>query len=183
MSTTRTITTADELGALPDEDVRRVLIRGKLYEMSPTAPWHGHVGARITSYLVQFVERHGLGVALTAETGFVLSATPDTVLAPDAAFVRQEKLPPADEWDRFFRFAPDLAVENVSPFDRGPSVQQKVSECLRAGTRMVWVVDPRRKTVTVHSSDQPQRVLGGADQLDGGDVLPGFRLPLRDLFR
>jgi Uma2 family endonuclease len=177
------ITTAEQLEALPDDDCRRVLIRGELYEMSPTGWRHGQLAARTTRYLFEYVEAHKLGVVLAAETGFVLTRDPDTVLAPDVAFVRNERVPPEEAQDRFARLAPDLAVEIVSPSDRGPDVHEKVMEYLEAGVRLVWIVHPRPHTVTLYTPDRTGRILTESEALDGGEVLPGFRLALTSLFR
>jgi Uma2 family endonuclease len=103
-------------------------------------------------------------------------------MAPDASFARADRLREVDE-DHFIPLAPDLAVEVISPSDRTGYTRAKVSEYLHAGVRLLWLVDPRRRMVTVHTPDGAARVLRIEDELDGGDVLPGFRLPLTDVFR
>ena len=113
-----------------------------------------------------------------AETGFVLAREPDTVRAPDVAFLR----PGRAVGDAYIDGAPDLAVEVVSPGDRPGYVRERVAEWLEAGTEVVWVVDPRTQTVAVHVAVQPTRVLGAMDTLRGDPVLPGFELPLARLF-
>jgi Uma2 family endonuclease len=114
--------------------------------------------------------------------GFVLRRDPDTVRAADIAFICADRLPPEGLPFGFFEGAPDLAVEILSPFDRYPDLLRKVSQWLEAGTRLVWVVDPARRTVTAFQSDGTLRLLDESAELDGGDVLPGFRHPVRDLF-
>jgi Uma2 family endonuclease len=104
------------------------------------------------------------------------------VLAPDVAFVRADRLPAEEEADRFARLAPDLAVEIISPSDTGPEVDEKVGLYLGAGVPLVWVVDPRRKTVRVWKGDGTDRLLSEDDELDGGEVLPGFRILVSRLF-
>ncbi len=116
------------------------------------------------------------------EIGFVLAVAPDTLLAPDVSYTREDWLPPESARGRFLRLAPDLAVEVLSPTDTAAEIAEKVSLYLEAGTRLVWVVDPRRRTVAVHTPDRVARTLVVGDTLDGGDVLPGFVLPLAELF-
>lgn len=104
------------------------------------------------------------------------------MLAPDLAFVRGERLPPREQWQGFLRLAPDLAVEILSPNDRAGYVTDKVMAYLDAGTQLVWLVDPRRHLVTVYTADRLARLLRSGESLDGGAVLPGFALPLDELF-
>ncbi|MBI2756222.1 MAG: Uma2 family endonuclease [Chloroflexi bacterium] len=118
-----------------------------------------------------------------AETRFLLARGPDVVLGPDAAFVRTERLPPEAERDGFLALAPDLVVESVSPSDRAGYVQDKIMEYLDAGVRLVWLVDPRRRTVTEYQADGTARVLRETDRLGGGDVLCEFNVPIADLLR
>ena len=120
---------------------------------------------------------------MTTEIGFVLTDDPDTVRAPDLAFIRNERLPAAEVEHRYFRGAPDLAVEVTSPNDSYSEVREKVAEWLEHGTRRVIVVDPRRRNVTVHRPDGTVTDLGIDDTLDGEDVVPGWQLAIRDLFR
>ena len=117
----------------------------------------------------------------TAEAGFQLAHDPDTVRAPDVAFVRAERFPPGGV-KGFFQGAPDIAVEVVSPSDRASEVAAKVRDWLQAGCSMVWVVDPENRTVTVHRSRKDITVLTEADMLTGGDVLPEFSMPVLTIF-
>jgi Uma2 family endonuclease len=116
------------------------------------------------------------------EPGFILAVNPDTVRAPDVAFITHERLAPTGVPTGYFRGVPDLAVEVVSPNDRYTDVAEKIAEWLEYGVRMVVVVDPRRKAVDVHRPGQPTRTLGMDDTLDGEDVVPGWSLAVRDLF-
>ena len=172
--------TAEDLARLEDGAARYDLIRGELIKLNPAGFRHGNLAAAFAQYLRDFVRREHLGVVVGAETGFRLG--PDTVLGPDAAFVRSDRLPPESEWDAFLPLAPDLAVEIVSPSDRATYVMDKVMEYLDAGVRMVWIVEPRRRTVTIYRADHAARVLTEADALDGEDVLPGFSLPVAEFF-
>jgi Uma2 family endonuclease len=172
--------TADQLLDISANSACRYdLIRGELIEMSPAGGRHGRVAIRIGRFLDEFVDRNSLGACFGAETGFVLAERPDTVLGPDAAYVRADRIPPDDEQDRYWRVVPDLAVEVVSPSDR----PGQLSEYLEAGVRLLWVIEPRQRTVTVYTPDRNARVLRESDALDGGDVLPGFTVAVSELFR
>jgi Uma2 family endonuclease len=181
MATTQ-LTTIEDVAQLGDKPGRFDLIRGELICMSPSGARHGIISARIAAFLIAHTNVSNLGSVFGAETGFVLSRNPDVLLAPDVAFVRKERLPEDDELDGYLEIAPDLVVEIVSPSDRLRDVSDKVMEYLQAGVGLVWVVEPRRKLVNVYLPDYTSRILTGDDELDGGDVLPGFRLPLSGIF-
>ena len=187
MSTSQTkLMTADELDALPTYgpggDRRYELIRGELKVMSPTKPLHGIVCARIAARLFNYVEERDLGEVFGAETGFLVETDPDSVVGADAAFVSSERLAAVERFDKFFPFAPDLAVEVLSPSNTVQEMDEKVALYFAAGSRLVWVVNPKRRTVAAYRSPLDVRILGGTDALDGGDVLPGFNLDLSKLF-
>jgi Uma2 family endonuclease len=130
-----------------------------------------------------FVRQHRLGVLFAAETGFKLFRDPDTVRAPDVAFVAQARIP-ADGVPKtgYWEIAPDLVAEVVSPNDSWAEVQDKVSDYLAAGVRLVWVVEPSTQTVTAYRSFKQAQIVTVAETLDGEDVVPGFSLPLAQLF-
>lgn len=170
------ITTADEL--LRAGDISRCeLVRGRLVMMNPTA---GRIAGILALMIGSHVPANSLGAFGGAETGFLLSRDPDTVRAPDVAFVGAGREPATT--GRFFPGAPDLAVEVLSPDDRPREVREKVAEWLAAGTGAVWVVDSRLRTVTVRGPSTRPRVFREADALRGGDVLPGFAAAVRDIF-
>jgi Uma2 family endonuclease len=174
--------TADDLAQL-DEDARYELVRGELRVMEPPPfPDHGSVAMRLSVALANYVYAHSLGEVFTAETGFILRRDPDTVRAPDIAFLRAERMPPGGFGRRYGDGAPDLAVEVRSPSDRVPQLWQKVDDYLATGARAVWVVDPEARTVAVHDPGRPVRLLAEADTLDGGAVLPGFACPVSSIF-
>ena len=176
--------TAEEFFALPEEiRDRHELVRGRLEELDTVPPGirHGRVMARIVHVLMQYVEPRGLGMVVGGDAGFILERAPDTVRGPDVAFMRADRVPPDDELDGFADLAPDLAVEVLSPRDRPGRVRAKVADYLSAGVRLVWVVDPRARTVVVHAPDRPPRRHTTADRLDGGDVLPGFSYSVGEL--
>lgn len=180
MATTTLLTAADLL-ELPDDGVRHELIHGELTGMNPTGFEHLDLSGLLIHRLRGFASERGLGI-VGGEAGFVLAHDPDTVLAPDIVFVRADRLPPREERQGFLDLAPDLAVEILSPSDRAVDVNAKVVIYLEAGVRLVWIVDPRRHTVTAYAADRTARVLVEGDDLDGGEALPGFRLPLTELF-
>lgn len=181
MATQIRLVTADELLQM-QSDVRCELIEGEIQEMSPSGRTHGRIASRFHSRLGRFVHENGLGEAYVADTGFRIETDPDTVLAPDAAFVTAEHEAQAIGDEGFFPGAPDLALEVISPSDRYSEVAAKVQKYLRAGTGMVVVVDPPKRTVIVHRSHADVLILKEDDVLDGGDVVPGWTLPVRELF-
>jgi len=119
---------------------------------------------------------------VTGDVGFRLATDPDTVRAPDVAFVRRERVLAAGRVTGYWSGAPDLVVEVISPNDLYTEVEEKVAECLEHGARLVFVLNPRRRTVAVHRPDRPLRTLTVDDTLDGEDVVPGWTLPVRALF-
>ena len=177
-------TTAEELLRMPDDGFRYELVRGELRKMAPAGNKHGYLALRIASRLERHVEENSLGKAYAAETGFKLSSDPDTVRAPDAAFVSQTRLEEVGEVEGFWPGAPDLAVEVISPFDTHTEVVEKALAWLEAGCRMVLAVDPSRRTVTVYRALDDIRILRGeaGETLDGADVIPGWSLPVAELF-
>ena len=174
--------TAEELLTLPDSDTRRELVRGVLVTMSPSALPPTIVGGNIFARLWNFLRRRRLGACGFADAGFKLASDPDTVRAPDIWFLRAERIPP-DGIPRggYWEGAPDLAVEVLSPTDRFTDVLRKAQDYLNAGTRLVWIVDPEGRSAAVFRPDAAPLLLGETGTLDGGDVLPGFSVRLRDV--
>lgn len=182
MSTHIQPTTADELLRLPDDGKRRELIAGELREMTPAGHEHGRVTMRLAGPLSVFVEAHQLGAVYAAETGFLIAENPDTVRAPDIAFVSRSRLAQIFQTRGYFPGAPDLAVEVISPTDSYSDVESKVEQWLDAGSRMVVVADPRNRTVKVYRTITDITVLTAAGIFDGSDVVPGFKLPVGQMF-
>jgi Uma2 family endonuclease len=181
MSTTPTLATADELFRLPDDGFRYELVRGEVRRMPPAGSEHGAVAINVAVVIDQFVRAHSLGVVFGAETGFKIASDPDTVRAPDLAFVRRERIPEGGIPKEFWPGAPDLAVEVISPSDTYAEVEEKVNDWLDAGTRLVLVLNPRSRTATVHTSRMNVMRLTEADLLTGGEVLPGFTCRVAEL--
>lgn len=177
--TIEAVMTADALFALPDDGLRRELVEGEVVTMAPAGGEHGVQSLRIGATLLRWVEQHG-GLAYGAETGFVVSHQPDTVLAPDAAFIAPGRVPART--DRFVEVVPDLVVEVVSPSDQPSAVLAKVGRWLEAGVQVVWLVWPRRRQLQVWRSPTEAVTLQRDDTLTEPDLLPGFALPLSRLF-
>jgi Uma2 family endonuclease len=184
MATTQPkLTTADELWAVGDDECRYDLIEGELYRMSPASPKHGAVVQRFSTSLGIYLRANPIGEAYGAESGFRLARDPDTVLAPDAAFVRTEKIPPDDQQDGFWDVVPDLVVEVISPSDTVRYLVDKVAAYLEAGVSVVLTIDPKRFTVSAHTQDGIARTLQVGDVLELPDILPGFAVPVSEIFR
>lgn len=185
-ATTTKLMTADELLVLPhhDEhgDFRCELIRGELKRMSPTGLEHGILCARLAALLINFVDMQKLGTVCGAETGFKLESDPDTVVGADVAYISRERLRMVKNVSKFFPGAPDLAVEVISPGNTVTEIDEKIDQYFRADTRLVWIVNPNRRTVGVYTSPIEVKILREDDALDGGAVLPGFRCELAELF-
>ncbi len=156
------------------------LIRGEVYEMSKPGPRHAQLQSRLNFWLFRHVHAQALGEVLN-ESGYKLGASPDMVRAPDVSFLRSARATEARQ-ARFLTDAPDLAVEINSPNDVMSEVLDKARWWLRHGTRQVWIVDDKTRTVTVYLPDGAARVYGDGDTLVAEALLPGFALPLAELF-
>ena len=174
--------TADELLQMPHDGVRRELVHGELREMTPAGHDRGYIVSDLGLLIGQYVKAHDLGRMYAAATGFRVETDPDTVLAPDVAFVAKERVGIGAGVRGFFPAAPDLAAEVISPNDRYSDVAEKVEQWLAAGTRVVLVVDPPTRSVAAHRASRPVLRLSGADVIDLDDVIPGLSIPVRDLF-
>jgi Uma2 family endonuclease len=176
------LTTADDLWKIPRGRDRRELVRGELKIEPLAGAIHGIVSATITSSLHQFVTKHQLGLVVGTGIGFQIATDPDTVRAPDAAFIRRARIPSTKLPERYWPGAPDLAVEVVSAGDTVEELDEKVADWLNAGSLAVWIVKPKTQTVTVYSAPSVLTVLTADDEIDGGDLLPGFRYRVADVF-
>jgi Uma2 family endonuclease len=174
------LTAADvERISLPGKQVE--LVRGQLLVREPPGTRHGAIAAKLGYYLSDFVQRHALGIVFAQDTGFKISRDPDTVRAPDVAFVgrdRTDRIPARG----YAEVAPDLLAEILSPDDAPAEVLAKVADWLAAGTTLVWLVDPQRSEVHVYRRDGSLSVLRENDSLEGDDVLPAFTCPVIDVF-
>ena len=176
------IWTAEDLLALADDENRYELVRGKLIMMPPASPRLGKFASRLDRALGIYVEEQELGEIYTADPGFELESDPQTIRAPDVAFGRQERIPPAGEPEGFWAIAPDLVIEIVSPTETAQMTHEKVADYLRAGTRLPWLIYPASQEAMEYRPPMEARRLTVEDDLDGGDVVPGFCYPLKKLF-
>ncbi|MGH8605976.1 MAG: Uma2 family endonuclease [Gammaproteobacteria bacterium] len=174
--------TSDELLRMPNDGHRYELLDGELRKMAPAGQKHGRIIINITTPLDQYVRANQLGAVYAAETGFQLTRNPDTVRAPDVAFVSSERLAKLGEVEGYWPGAPDLAVEVISPSDSYADVEDKVFDWRTAGTRLVIVVNPRKRAVMLYKSLSEISVLTEGDTIDANDVVPGWKLPVRNVF-
>lgn len=174
--------TAEDMYDLPHDENKYELSSGLLIRMPPTGFRHSSVALRIGALLHQYAEETDLGRVSGADSGFILQRNPDIVRAPDAAFVTKARMPTYGEPEGFMELAPDLAVEVVSPWDRDRQLNRKIKEYFAAGTRLVWVVYPDTRTIYVYRSADQVRAVDEKSELDGEDVLPGFRCPVSRCF-
>ena len=167
----------EDLADLPEEsDIRRELVRGSMVCEPPPGIYHGNRAGRVFSILDDWVTSRSLGF-VTVEGGFILERNPDTVRAPDVAFIAADRLEEGmAHGGRWFDGAPDLAVEVVSPSRTRRELDERVRDYLRAGTRLVWVIDPEAEVVEVHRPDEKTGRVGRRGMLTGGEVLPGLAL-------
>ena len=182
MSATTQTMTADELFLMKDDGFRYDLVKGDLRKMSPAGSEHGAIIVRLTVALGQYVEENELGEVFAAETGFKLASNPDTVLGPDLAFVSNEKIPPTGIPVKFWPGAPDLAAEVISPGNTRREIEEKIEEYLASGVSLVWIINPKHRTVGVHRANSELVVLTESDILDGENVVPGFQYGIARLF-
>lgn len=174
--------TAEDLAGLPDDGHRYELIQGELRQLPPAGEEHGYIAAEFAAELRNYVKARDLGRVYAAETGFKLSSAPDTVRAPDVAFVSKKRLEVVPPGKGYRPDAPDLVAEVISPHDLYTEVSAKVAEWLDAGCRMVVVLNPRTREVLVHTSRVDVKVLTLDDTLEGGEVVPGWSLLVRAIF-
>jgi Uma2 family endonuclease len=180
MSQTETLT-ADQLLRLRLPGKQTELLRGVLVVREPAGYRHGRIAARLAKILMDHVDDGDLGCVLAAETGFKLASDPDTVRAPDIAFIRRERLPEPPP-TAYAELAPDIAVEVLSPGDQPGEVLAKVADWLSAGSRLVWVVDPERRQARVYRADGSESLATEDGALYGEDVIPGFTCTLEAIF-
>jgi Uma2 family endonuclease len=181
MVTTTKPVTVEELWEMRNELYRLALIDGTLYRLHGAGLLHGLVTTEFCFQIAHHVKTKRLGSAF-AVTGFRLFPDRETTLFPEVAFVREKRLPPREERERFLNLAPDLAVEIYAPTDRIKILQKKLDAYAEAGTPLVWVAYPRRRSISVHPLGREPFELAPVDILDGDDVLPGFSIRVGELF-
>ena len=174
--------TVEEFLAASTPEGKAELVRGELRVTPPAGAPHGAAAANLMFALGMYARQHGLGRVFGDGFGYELVRFPHTVRVPDASFVRAERLPPGGLGPGLLKLAPDLAIEVLSPSETASELEEKLDDFLTSGTPLIWVVDPVRRTVRIVSSDAPVRILHEGDVLDGGSVVPGFTMPVADIF-
>lgn len=177
---TPALRTAGDLLRFHEPGKTAELVHGALIVREPPGTWHGRCSNRLAYRLTQLVERHGLGEVFGQDTGFKIEREPDTVRAPDVAFVARERLAEIPK-EGYAELAPDWVAEILSPVDRPGEVLEKVGQLLSAGVRLVWVLDPIRREARVYRADGTVSIVGPDEELDGEDVFPGFRCALGEI--
>ena len=181
MVTAVKLITADELLLMPRDGRRYELLRGVLVEKMPTGDPHGDTVIRIALALGNYAEANDYGECRAGEPGYRLERDPDTVRAPDVAWIASGRIPAGTQG--YPALSPDLAVEVKSPGNSYAELAAKAGMWLSYGSREVWVADPERVTITVYRPYQEPVTLGEDETLEGGDLLPGFAAPVWKLFR
>jgi Uma2 family endonuclease len=179
-ATRKRVWTDEEMEALPKDGHKYELLEGELI-MGPVHANHSVICARLVALLVDFVQKHRLGEVYDSSAGFRLSE--EVLLSPDISFVskaRSRKILVAP--DKFLQGAPDLAVEVLSPSDRMQRIHRKLDHYFERGTRLVWLVNWRIEQVHLYTPDNIQALTRPTDILTGGDVLPGFKCRLAQIF-
>ncbi|RJP34937.1 MAG: Uma2 family endonuclease [Candidatus Omnitrophota bacterium] len=182
MTVTMQQMTAEELLRMPNDGFCYELIQGELKKMSPPGSQHGRIAFNVSLSLGQHVKMKKSGVVYAAETGFKITSNPDTVRAPDVAFVKRERVQEVGDIVGYWPGAPDLAVEVISPSDVYSEVEEKVFDWLEAGAQMVIVVNPPGRLITVFRSRTNIVMLTENDTLDAGDVIPGWSIAVNEIF-
>lgn len=174
--------TAAELERYPVPNKQTELLRGKLVVREPPGTLHGLISGTLTLFLGDYVRRNGLGMVCGQDTGFKIESNPDTVRAPDVAFISRNRLaqiPPRG----YAPLAPDLVAEILSPDDRPAEVLAKVADWLEAGTRLVWVIDPAVPEARIYRGDGTLSLVGANGMLEGEGTIPGFSCTLAEITR
>jgi Uma2 family endonuclease len=183
MATTEKLVTAEELWRMPEpsDGSRYELWEGELIQMTPAGGRHGQTTLAVGTILRTFVKKKQLGHVVSNDTGIFTRKAPDTVLAPDLAYWSRERLPEMPEG--FVDVPPDLAVEVVSPSDSQSYVHRKVLHYLDHRVPLVWVVDPKARTVTAYRSRKDVRILDEGEEITGDDVVPGWSCRVGEFFQ
>ena len=174
--------TIEEFKRLPLEGRRWELLDGKVVQMEP----HGLETSAVTASLLYFIGSHArntdLGIVLDAGCGYRCWPGRETVRVTDGSFTRHETIPADRDGRDFPHWAPDLIVEVFSPFERASTMIGRVAMFLQAGSQLVWIVDPANQFVTAFSQRAALWTVGAGEMLEGGDILPGFSVPVAEVF-
>jgi len=173
--------TGEELGRHPELDPCE-LVNGRVVPMAPVGHIHGSIEFRLGAELVAYADESRRGVAMGGEVGIYTGRDPDTVRAADALFITHERYGRRGP-GAFLDVVPELVVEILSPEDRAGQVMTKIRECLSIGVDRVWLIDGRRRQIRIYRSPEQAETLEIGDTLHDEEILPGFSLPLSDLFQ
>lgn len=177
------LTTAEELWVIPDEPGKRFeLVEGEVTEVPSAGALHAMIVALLYRLLDDYARQRDLGLVLPDGLAYVLRRNPDQLRIPDVSFIAWDLVPEEGVPEGFWKGAPTLAVEVVSPNDRAEDIHARVQDYLDAGSRQVWVLWPRNSSMSIHHLGADTRNLLPDDMLDGGDILPGFSARVSDLF-
>lgn len=176
-----TLSTAEDLMKLSAKG-RYELIKGVIYEMSPSGERHGFIASKTGYIISKYVYENNLGIVTAAETGYKLSSDPDTVRAPDVAFKSNKRLEEGGISEGYSDIMPELVVEVNSPSDSYGKVMKKVNHWLSSGVSQVWVVDPEEKNVIIYDKGGKHTIFENYDILEGGEILPGFKCRVSEIF-
>jgi Uma2 family endonuclease len=182
MATTEKLLTAEEFEQLPDDGKRYELIDGELREVAPTVNWHGEVEINLGTLLNVHVRAQGLGRVSCGEVLYVVRRNPDRVRAADIAFIRQDRVPPLEARQHIMEVIPDLVAEILSKHDTIEEISDRIDDWLNAGVRMLWIVDPFRRTVTIYQPGHDPVLLSERTTLQGDPVVPEFHCPVAEIF-
>lgn len=174
--------TADDLLEMYSQGIKGELIRGVLHETVATGGLHGDIAFALGSEIRVYVRPRRMGRVGGTDAGILLERNPDTVREPDIYYISADKLPLDLQVSGYFDVVPDMVAEIFSPSDRPRDFDAKIQMWLDFGVRMVLAIYPQTRTITTRQPSRPPVTLGYDDTLDGGDVIPGFQCPMRDIF-
>jgi Uma2 family endonuclease len=158
------------------------LVRGEVRSTPPAEAPHGRAATNLVVALAVYVKERRLGWVFGDAVGYELARFPHTVRVPDASLVRADRIPSDGVRPGLFRFPPDLAIEVLSPSETATLLEEKIRDYATSGTRLIWIVDPMRRTILTIPDDAPVSWLSEGDTLDGGTVVPGFSCPVAEVF-
>ena len=181
----RSLTADDVLDLpVPDDATGYEFVDGKPVPVMPASPTHGRLVVEVAYRLRQHVERAALTGMVCYDCGFVLGLRhdPERMRGPDVSYIAREKIDAHPDADRLLRCVPDLAIEIDLTSAKKPGGQQRILDYIEAGVPLVWAIDPHSRSAMVYRADGSARLLREHEVLDAEEIVPGFRLPLAELF-
>jgi len=182
LKTDKKLWTDEEFMALPNDGHRYEIVNGELIDMGNSGALHGYVCSTLMILLGGYVRIQKLGAMFDSSTAFNMKN--GNKRSPDISFFAKERLQGITELPAFLEGAPDLAIEVLSPGNTVEEIHDKLVEYFENGTRLAWVIHPSEHYILVYRcAQEPDRLLKSVDALDGEDIIPGFTLPVADLFQ